>query len=78
MGGCAFKALAVRPPSVGGLLKYCAPNLAGPTKPFSGADEANLKQTFDMMEVDQTTVGFDHVGIHPQLNLPRISQKLAV
>jgi hypothetical protein len=39
--------------------------------------EAVLKRIPAINGPDQTT-GFDHVGIHPQCNLPPISQKLAV
>ena len=47
-----------------------------PTKPFSGDDEAGLKQESALMALDQTT-GRDHAGNHPQLDLPRISQELS-
>jgi hypothetical protein len=44
-----------------------------PTKPFSGSDEASLKQETAPIALDQTT-GCDHVGTHFQLGLSRAVQ----
>jgi hypothetical protein len=50
---------------------------AAPAKPFSSPSEALRKRTPAINGLGQTT-RFDHVGVHPQLNLPRNSQDLPV
>jgi hypothetical protein len=54
MGGCAFKALAVRPSISWRPLNYSAPNRAGPTKPFFGADENRPETKMRSNRCDQT------------------------
>src|SRR6266852_5670876 len=58
-----------------GLSKALPPLGSGETFPWGR--EAGLKRIPAINDPDKTT-GFDHGGIHPQCNLPPISQKLAV
>src|ERR1700738_793186 len=48
---------------------------AAPTKPFSGHDEAGLKQESALMHVDQT-MGCGHGGTDHQLGLSRAVQEV--
>ena len=47
-------------------------------KPFSRLGEDVLKLRSDPLNQRDEATEFDHVGVHPQLNLPRNSQDLPV